>query len=210
MRRKLFTLAAGLSAVLCAGACVLWARSYSRTFLVLHVTDTNRYTAFSSVASMGCVRLLWSRPEGLEDTEGAKPRWRWVYRSDVTREDDRRDMADPLRRFSKGVRLGRYGFAYLYQPGRRGGRAYCIAAPLWLGVIPTLLPPAAWFWNYRRMRRRSKQGRCPTCGYDLRATPDRCPECGTAAAAKGAGASGNAGLNPAEPPNPVEPRRPAR
>jgi cyanate permease len=36
-------------------------------------------------------------------------------------------------------------------------------------------------WVVRKARRQAERlssGLCPSCGYDLRATPNRCPECG--------------------------------
>jgi hypothetical protein len=57
-----------------------------------------------------------------------------------------------------------------------------ISLPWWftctvLGTMPTIIAFEA--LKGARRRQRSTKGLCPKCGYDLRETPHRCPECGT-------------------------------
>ncbi len=55
----------------------------------------------------------------------------------------------------------------------------------WLLAVAPPLAGAAGLYAYRRdqsarqRERRSRTGCCQGCGYDLRATPSQCPECGT-------------------------------
>lgn len=46
-----------------------------------------------------------------------------------------------------------------------------------LQILTTL--PLAELITARLLRRRPRAGCCRVCGYDLRASPERCPECGT-------------------------------
>jgi hypothetical protein len=57
-----------------------------------------------------------------------------------------------------------------------------VRIPWWMlgilfGLLPSIWAVSTGYTALRRTRRR-RQNRCPTCGYDLRATPSQCPECG--------------------------------
>jgi len=54
-----------------------------------------------------------------------------------------------------------------------------ITIPFWLLAVLFVLPVIATIDRNHRRRKRRLFGCCRKCGYDLRATPDRCPECGT-------------------------------
>jgi hypothetical protein len=53
-----------------------------------------------------------------------------------------------------------------------------LAFPHWMGVAAAAVLPAVWWITSKRLERRRSRGLCLQCGYDLRATPERCPECG--------------------------------
>jgi hypothetical protein len=79
--------------------------------------------------------------------------------------------------------------------GRDGGLAPSgigsrfIRISYWMLVSTLVLLSLSLFANsfLRRLLRRPPQSVCPRCGYDMRATPYRCPECGTELGSVGPG-----------------------
>jgi hypothetical protein len=58
-----------------------------------------------------------------------------------------------------------------------------VVLPYWFMVFAGSILPFAWFYQRSRARlvaARQRSAHCHSCGYDLRESPERCPECGRA------------------------------
>jgi hypothetical protein len=80
--------------------------------------------------------------------------------------------------------MQRLGFGLDWDSSTRRGtrfRAVSGSAPFWAIVFFLASPGVVLVpvWKIRRRRMRRSRGLCGVCGYDLRASVDRCPECGT-------------------------------
>jgi hypothetical protein len=61
------------------------------------------------------------------------------------------------------------------------GDCRSVLIPFWFTFAVTAALPVGWLARVARRKFAFPPGHCRRCGYDLRASPERCPECGTVA-----------------------------
>jgi hypothetical protein len=172
MRRLLrwtFHALAAASLLLCLATAVLWVRSY---FVYdQFYAEIGGGRAWSDHLALAAYRGTFdSAFSRLEPPRGQPPQ-PWAFRLDHPSELPAPSSWNNFEfRTARGIDRG---YVYYMQ---------YLCAPAWSLVSAfALLPTIAAFRQIRtirRRRRRARLGCCPACGYDLRATPGRCPECG--------------------------------
>ena len=168
MRRRLFTLGSAVSLLLCVSTVVLWVRSYYASDLLLFAGPEADW-------------YFWNHKDQLRFAH-AVPTDAWVkgVRAGMPRGWSLRvGESVALERVpGSNVYIWSHGFGLV--TGERWGEYHHeILFPHWAAVLVAALLPLNLITAQIRRRYRPLPGNCRRCGYDLRATPDRCPECGT-------------------------------
>jgi hypothetical protein len=189
-RARLFNLATVLSLPLCAAIALLWVRSYwvgDNWFRDAYGLDSGRvfHKALFIRSSGGGLAL--ARRVYTNSDPGLVAAWRRTRFAGLPLTW----RTDPSVAYPAGGPLlptlswwTRSGFGLSIERAKSSGyfseSGFALVVPDWSLLIATALLPFAWLTRLGMVaRRKAMEGRCRRCGYDLRATPDRCPECGT-------------------------------
>jgi hypothetical protein len=169
MKRRLLSLLTALSLLLCVAACVLWVRSY---------WATDGFT--------------WMVHRGACDLRSSPGRLAFLRAASIDEAQYPFATAEIPTGYHRGPPTS--GPAFAAPAWSVAGfshtavdvfamRVHEFTVPHWFVAAAAAALPcsraAAFALRVRRRRNAREKHACPSCGYDLRATPDRCPECGT-------------------------------
>ena len=185
MRRRLFTLMAAISLLLCVATVVLWVRSY------LTLDEVRRFTHFIQGAG--------GFDRGVESSSGViygyKKGWvlaadphrasHWVWGSRLPDYWLGQSQTMSLALLVRRIQIGGYGVAYAAD--ENGIVEVVLRIPYWPLAVLFAFLPAIWFWSWMGGTSRI-HSHCRKCGYNLTGnTSGTCPECGTPVAGKAKG-----------------------
>ena len=194
LRRIIFNTLSILSLLLCVAMAGLWVRSYwiADAFSLVHSGGIDRpgdhgdlIAEFNMVWANGRVRYERYDTECFGGGDGGNvalpgPLWTLTHTSNTPH------YAEIVEHSVWTTRQPtKWGAFVAGEEDYRGIHTISlmkyVAAPMWAVFMPLLLSSSLCARRILRPRR-PPLGLCHRCGYDLRATPDRCPECGSVSA----------------------------
>jgi hypothetical protein len=169
LRRRIAFILAFASTVLAIATLAAWARTFWVQDLINYVRESKgpteiRYTAVQFASQYGCLVTNWSE-----------------HYVSIPAGDSSSDVFIPvlgLKHDSYRSYANRVTKSWPMPSVAGNGPETIVVLPYWLLLIVSLPLPIYSTIAHLRAARASRPGRCRACGYDLRATPDRCPECG--------------------------------
>lgn len=175
MIRRLFTIASALSLLLTMIVAVIWVRSYWRFDYLMLEGSTPGYDT-CTVAGIANGRCFLVRDLSEQATPRAVPRrFHWTHPSLNAMECYYRQVRHTSTANVWGVESLSVTWGRPYDDTVRHG----IIFRAWALFAMTLALSSIWILKATISIARRRHGCCSACRYDLRASKDRCPECGT-------------------------------
>ena len=186
MRRRLFILCSILSMVLCTVIIVIWVRSYwwadalgyrresKANGCILHngfVLGSARGGLEAGIIHAVNIRFPDEFPRGIT--------WHTEVASEYLSLGG--NFGPPSESFWKklGFEIGAGGFENGSGEQLRSEHVAAAIVPCYFLTILASTLPCLWMAGRLKRQRRLRHHLCVECGYDLRASTERCPECGT-------------------------------
>ena len=185
-RRCLFSIFAAVSLFFCLGTAVIWARSYwTGNFLrwVHRSPDSARIRIVECIvgSTRGGLTIGVRHLAAPSDSANLRDYLYWHPPGFQFEQWSLMTAQSTSNYLLKPTNSAPLGFQFASRSGRYQTTDYWehwAAIPYWFPTSVFAIIPL-WGLMHSLKRRRAKHlGRCANCGYDLRATPDRCPECG--------------------------------
>ena len=164
-----------VSLIMLVALCFLWVRSYR----IYDYWQRNRDIMVHVSSNWGDLTVVRAKPPITDPND-------WDDRFKYSSPGPPRPRRSPQAPGTRSLHLVAFDVHRLStrpprNPGqpRQGVDGVAVLVRYWFLCALSAVAPGFWLLNRFRGRARKRRGACPKCGYDLRASPDRCPECGT-------------------------------